>query len=134
MAAKRRVVIAVDFDGTCVASNYPKIGKSIGAEPFLRDLVSKGHRLILWTMRSGPGLKEAISWFAENKIELWSVNSNPEQLKWTDSPKAHADIYVDDRSVGIPLIYDVYEANSYVDWNVVGPKLVQLAEYRSFYR
>jgi len=45
------MIIAIDFDGTCVTHAYPKIGKDIGAVPVLKQLVQYGHQLILWTMR-----------------------------------------------------------------------------------
>lgn len=35
------MVIAVDFDGTCVTHEFPKIGKDIGAIPVLRKLVER---------------------------------------------------------------------------------------------
>ena len=44
--------IAVDFDGTIVEDNYPKIGKPVlFAFDTLKKLQEKGHRLILWTYR-----------------------------------------------------------------------------------
>lgn len=33
--------IAVDFDGTCVANEYPNIGREIGAAEVLRGLVAR---------------------------------------------------------------------------------------------
>lgn len=95
--------IAIDFDGTCVTHEYPEIGKSIGAEPVLKALVKKGHKLILFTMRSGEELDEAVRWWKDNKIELWGINRNPEQGNWTQSPKAYAELYIDDASLGCPL-------------------------------
>ena len=38
------MVIAIDFDGTCVTNDYPYIGKGIGAVPVLKKIVEKGHR------------------------------------------------------------------------------------------
>ena len=52
--------IGIDFDGTCVTHEYPKIGKDIGAVPVLKELVEKGHKLILNTMRSGKELEDAV--------------------------------------------------------------------------
>jgi predicted mannosyl-3-phosphoglycerate phosphatase (HAD superfamily) len=46
------MIIAVDFDGTCVTHEYPRIGRDIGAAPVLKRLTDAGHKLILWTMRS----------------------------------------------------------------------------------
>ena len=46
------MIIAIDFDGTCVTHEFPSVGKSIGAEKVLKRLVDNGHQLILFTMRS----------------------------------------------------------------------------------
>lgn len=35
------MIIAIDFDGTCVTHEYPNIGRDIG--PVLRKLVENGH-------------------------------------------------------------------------------------------
>ena len=101
------MVIAVDFDGTCVTHEFPKVGKDIGAVPILKELVKKGHKIILYTMRSHPDknnqdkalseeiipndtLQDAIDWFKENEIPLWGINENPKQKKWTSSSKIYA--------------------------------------------
>ena len=48
------MIIAVDFDGTCVTHEFPEVGRDIGAVPVLKELVEKGHKIILYTMRSHP--------------------------------------------------------------------------------
>lgn len=63
------MIIAVDFDGTCVTHDFPSVGKDIGAVPVLKTLVAKGHKLILFTMRDNrvigntTSLNEAVKWF-----------------------------------------------------------------------
>jgi hydroxymethylpyrimidine pyrophosphatase-like HAD family hydrolase len=109
------MIIAVDFDGTCVTHEYPNVGKDVGAAPVLRALVENGHKLILWTMRSGRFLMDAKDWFDQNKIELWGINCNPEQKSWTESPKAYAQLYLDDAAYGAPLIQDAHP-RAYFDW------------------
>lgn len=109
-------VVAIDFDGTCVAHKYPEIGKSIGAEPVLKSLVDRGARLILWTMRSGTPLACAVEWFRDRGIPLWSINYNPDQFSFSFSPKAYAHLYIDDGALGIPLIKDNECTRPYVDW------------------
>lgn len=115
------MIIAVDFDGTCVTHEFPKVGKDIGAVPVLKELVEKGHKIILYTMRSGDTLNDAINWFENNGIELYGINKNPDQYKWTSSPKVYADIYIDDATLGIPLKLDEdgHISRPYVDWNRV---------------
>ena len=98
------MIIAVDFDGTVVTHEYPKIGRDVGAVPVLRAILDKGHQLILLTMRSGKLLDEAGDWFKLKNLELWGVNTNPEQCSWTQSPKCYAHIYIDDAALGCPLI------------------------------
>ena len=48
------MIIAVDFDGTCVTHEFPRVGEEIGAAEVLKELTDKGHKIILFTMRSHP--------------------------------------------------------------------------------
>ena len=121
------MTIAIDFDGTCVTHEYPNIGREVeGCVDVLKRLVSEGHKLILYTMRSGKQLKEAKDWFKEREIPLWGVNENPTQNAWTTSPKIYANLYIDDAACGCPLIYDKSKASRpFVDWNAI--KIMLLA-------
>jgi len=128
------MIIGIDFDGTCVTHEFPKIGKSIGAERVLRRLVDAGHKLILFTMRSdrpevssddptihavaGNYLTDAVNWFKERNIPLWGVNENPEQKNWTDSPKPYCHIYIDDAALGVPLLHS-NNGRPFVCWDRV---------------
>jgi hypothetical protein len=129
--------ICVDFDGTCVTHEFPSVGKDIGAVPILKKLIEKGHQLILFTMRSdvkdpkqtsgeiipvgGNYLTDAVSWFKENDIELYGIQTNPTQKEWTKSPKAYGQLYIDDAALGVPLVYDSeVSARPFVDWVTVG--------------
>jgi hypothetical protein len=116
------MIIAVDFDGTVVAHEYPRLGRDVGAVPVLRRIVAKGHKLILWTMRSGDPLKQAASWFDRHDIPLFGINQNPEQHTWSASPKAYAHLYIDDAALGCPLI-QVPDGRPYVDWAAVSELL-----------
>ena len=116
--------IAIDFDGTCVTHDYPRIGKDINAVNVLKKLVANGHKLILNTMRSGNELKEAINWFKENDIELYGANENPTQKRWTNSPKVYAHLYIDDAALGCPLKMDLSISDRpFVDWEAVSCSL-----------
>lgn len=133
--------ICIDFDGTCVAHEYPNIGKDIGAVPVLQELVEKGHKLILFTMRSDRKKKkkvdgqqvvveekvltEAVEWFEKNNINLYGVQKNPTQRFWTSSPKAYGHLYIDDANLGCPLITDDAESDRpYADWQKIREILV----------
>ena len=119
--------IAVDFDGTCVTHEYPNVGKDIGAVPVLKKLVGAGHKIILNTMRSGNELADAIQWFIDNNIPLFGINENPTQKSWTASPKVYAHIYIDDASLGCPLITNIFiTQRPFVDWMEVEKQLKQM--------
>lgn len=46
------MIIAIDFDGTCVEHEYPEVGPDVpGAAEWLRRFAELGAKLILWTMR-----------------------------------------------------------------------------------
>lgn len=96
------MVIAIDFDGTIVEHKYPKIGRSI---PFaietLLQLQKDGHILILWTVRSGDLLQEAIDYCSRKGLTFYAANKNyPEEDETTASRKLTADLFVDDRNLG----------------------------------
>jgi len=95
--------IAVDFDGTIVDHEYPKIGKTkLFAFETLKALQKRGDLLILWTFRSGKELQEAVDFCKQNGVEFYAVNKNyPEEI-YDDSisRKIEADIFIDDRNVG----------------------------------
>lgn len=114
------MIIAIDFDGTCVEHDYPSVGLDVeGAVDVLKALNGRGHRLILNTMRSGELLDAAVRWFKQRKIELWAVNENPEQRKWTESPKVYADIYIDDSALGCPIRFIDGVRRPVVNWSKV---------------
>ncbi len=96
-------IISVDFDGTIVEHKYPAIGKEmLFAFATLKALQQKGHKLILWTIRTGALLDEAVDYCKQNGVEFYAVNKNypEEQLDEKTSRKLNADIFIDDRNVG----------------------------------
>lgn len=65
-------------------------------------------------------MTEAVGWFERNGIELYGVQTNPEQSSWTSSPKAYANVYIDDAALGCPLKVDVgLSDRPFVDWAAV---------------
>ncbi len=113
--------IAIDFDGTCVTNDFPKIGKDIGAVPILKELVEKGHKLILLTNRFGDTLDDAVEWFRKQGIPLYGVNHNPVQKRFSKSPKVYADLYIEDRGLGCPLITNnpYISKKPFADWKEI---------------
>ena len=120
------MVIAIDFDGTIVTHEYPKIGKEI---PFAIDTIKRiqrsgKHQLILWTVRSGELLDEAVEFCAKRGVEFYAVNKNhPEEDPATASRKLAVDLFVDDRSLGgIPdwgIIYNMIESGDPFNYNAI---------------
>lgn len=98
-----KLILAIDFDGTIVEDAYPGIGKpKIFAFETLKRLQDKGHRLILWTYRSGKHLDEAVAFCKKNGIEFYAVNCSfpEEEFDGSKSRKIHADLFIDDRNIG----------------------------------
>ena len=99
------MIIAVDFDGTIVEHKYPEIGREIPfATATLKRLQEEGHRLILWSVREGELLDDAIRFCAERGVEFFAVNSNfPDEEQDRTAircRKLQADLFIDDRNVG----------------------------------
>ncbi|MEI5985368.1 MULTISPECIES: BT0820 family HAD-type phosphatase [Sphingobacterium] len=108
------MIIAVDFDGTIVEHRYPEIGKPIPhAIDVLKQLMNDHHQLILWTVREGELLQEAIDYCAEQGLYFYAHNSNfPEEDRATaGSRKLTADLFIDDRNFGgLPDWGIIYQA------------------------
>lgn len=120
----KNLIIAVDFDGTCVTHEYPNVGKEIGAAQVLKRITDAGHKIILFTMRSGKELQDAVNWFKQNDIPLFGINENPEQHTWTESPKPYAHMYIDDAAFGCPLLFnDEISSRGFVNWEVIESSL-----------
>ena len=127
------MTINIDFDGTCTTQSFPKIGKSIGAEKVLKELVDNGHNLILFTIRwdcpNSPDknyLSQAVNWFQENDIELYGIQKDPEQESWTTSPKSCAQLMIDDSAIGCPLKTDgKLSLKPFADWDKIRELLIE---------
>ena len=68
----------------------------------LRKLQEEGHRLILWTYRSGEKLDEAVNFCEKNGLKFYAINSSypEEEFDQSISRKILADIFIDDRNYG----------------------------------
>ncbi len=99
------MTIAVDFDGTIVRDHYPEIGREIPfAVETLRRLIQDGHQILLWSVREGELLQEAVDWCSERGLVFYAVNENyPGENAQTDkhySRKLRVDRFIDDRNIG----------------------------------
>lgn len=107
------MIIAVDFDGTIVEHKYPQIGNPIPlAFDTLKQLQNENHTLILWTVREGELLEEAIKFCAKNGLYFYAHNANfPEEDRDTAPRKLKADLFIDDRNFGgLPDWHFIYQA------------------------
>ena len=113
--------LAIDFDGTLCLHRYPNIGEPLveGIE-WLKQLRSRGAKLFLDTMRSGKELEEAINWCKSYGLEFDSIGPEASQMRWTSSPKCHADYGIDDRS-NLDVLYDDLN-RAYINWDSLIPK------------
>lgn len=99
------MTIAIDFDGTIVEHRYPEIGEE---RPFaidtLKMLIKDHHRLILWSVREGKLLDDAVEWCRARGVEFWAVNRDyPEETNDNNqhfSRKLKVDMFIDDRNIG----------------------------------
>lgn len=96
------MIIAVDFDGTIVSHKYPEIGTEIPfATTTIRKLIEEQHQVILWTVRRGKLLQEAVDWCKERGIEFYAVNKSfPEETPGEGYAKVNADMFIDDCNLG----------------------------------
>lgn len=121
------MIIAVDFDGTIVEHRYPAIGNEI---PFaietLKRLSEERHRLILWSVREGKLLEEAVRFCSDRGLKFYAVNSNyPEENNNHEnfSRKLKADLFIDDRNLGgLP------------DWGLIYRMIHEELNYEDIYR
>lgn len=117
------MTIAVDFDGTIVEHRYPEIGREIPfAVDTLKMLTQDGHRLILWSVREGRLLDEAVAWCRERGLEFYAINKDyPEEQRTHEhySRKLKVDLFIDDRNVGgLP------------DWGLIYQMVTKKKSYR----
>ncbi len=75
-------------------------------------------------MRTDDYLKAAVKLVESKGIKLFGINENPEQKVLTNSPKAYCQMYIDDATLGCPLIYPVNGNRPYFDWKAVREMLV----------
>jgi len=109
------MTIAVDFDGTIVEHRYPEIGREIPfATDTLKMLINDRHKLILWSVREGKLLEDAVEWCRARGVEFYAINKDfPEEdveKNMHFSRKLKADVWIDDRNVGgLPDWGTIYE-------------------------
>ena len=98
------MIYAIDFDGTIVENKFPAIGAiNPEAEQFIRQLKANGDKWILYTMREGRLLDEAIDFLYGKGLAPDAANDNLPELceAFHNNPrKVFANVYIDDHNAG----------------------------------
>lgn len=113
-------IIALDADGTLFEDNYH--GGLFEADSHdlrpkwdiinkVKQRITEGWDIILWTCRDGERLREAEEFCAQYGIPLVAVNDHHPQVKkicvecgYTPGPKIFAHEYWDDKAVTLKMI------------------------------
>lgn len=110
-------IYAVDFDGTLCENNWPGIGRpNMALIKFLQMEQLKGAKIILWTMREGDALEEAVDWCEGLGLIFDAINDNlksQQEMYGNNSRKVYADRYIDDHNFEF-----VYYDNTTGGWPV----------------
>lgn len=118
------MLIAVDFDGTIVEHRYPEIGEELPfATDTLKMLIADHHKLILWSVREGKLLDDAVEWCRKRGVEFYAINRDyPEEEMDKNnhfSRKLKVDLWIDDRNIGgLPDWGTIYRmVSQHKTWN-----------------
>lgn len=95
----KKLVLAIDFDGTIVEHKMPAIGAlKPYADLVINRLYDKGHTIIIWTCRQLPEhINPMIAFLKEKGIKYHYINENSPIVTYGCYPKIYADLYIDDR-------------------------------------
>ena len=97
------MIYAVDFDGTLCENKFPEIGSpNIELIDYLKAERLKGNNIVLWTMREGELLHEAVLWCAKFGLEFDALNDDVQEMKdfYKNNPrKVFANYYIDDHNL-----------------------------------
>jgi hypothetical protein len=99
---KHTYVLCIDFDGTIVDFEFPKI---IGFKPHAKEILDKlhrdGHTIIISSCRINEAFGDMIRFLKDNDIKYDYANSNlPSRVQFFggDCRKISADVYLDDHA------------------------------------
>lgn len=112
------MIIAVDFDGTIVENEYPKIGKlRENAIEVLKKFQKERHCIILWTCRYGYEFDESVLFLKENGFVPDKINEHSDEMIQlypnSKSKKVYADVYIDDRN------FPIFQFDVFLDWKFI---------------
>ncbi len=93
------MVIAIDFDGTIVEHQFPKIGPlKPGAVKAIKAFKKAGHKIAIWTCRQGQTEQDVRLFLIQNDIPFDTINM-PVPGSDLATRKIYADLYIDDKGL-----------------------------------
>lgn len=137
------MIVYLDFDGTCVEHEYPKIGRcNFGCVEIIDKLQKAGHEVILNTMRSNfndGSLEAALEWFEnswmgsrKNDIDLKPIKATEKKFhpfwNWDIFTKEKI-IFIDNFANGIPLKKACMSDSYMVDWDKLDEIFIEKGIY-----
>lgn len=101
------MIVAVDFDGVLCKNEFPNIGcPNFEVVALIKELIRKGHEVVLWTSRNGEELARAVQWCSAKELYFHAINAPApsNQAAYRDkypveSRKVYADVYIDDHNL-----------------------------------
>jgi len=101
------MIISVDFDGTIVEHEYPKIGSlKPGAKEALKAFHKAGHKIAIWSCRQGAQEREVRLFMINHDIPFDTINT-PVPGYDLGTRKIYADIYIDDKGMRFEDNWDI---------------------------
>ena len=141
---KKTYTIYLDFDGTVVEHDYPRLGRAnFGSVEVLQKLQNAGHKFILNTYRVELGdkcLEVALDWFKDAwmykkpKTDVDSINLNVTECVKNKIDPCYWDweffddndcIFIDDICIGIPLKDCCMISGRMVDWDELNRQFME---------
>jgi len=145
------MIIYLDFDGTVVEHQYPKMGRcNFGCFEVMKKLQDAGHEIILNTYRADIGdgtLEEALSLINDrcnvyikdrsqrDTFDLLPITATERKIypaPWhLEQARQTQTLFIDDIAHGMPLKPAVMTKGRMVDWDEVDKQLEQNGFYQT---
>lgn len=109
-------VIAIDFDGTIVDHEFPKIGKLKEHAKEVINKIAADNYVCIWTCRGGDFAIAAYNFLNANNIMFSYFNQSPLDKINPGCRKIIADYYIDDRNIFMKEV-DWLEIEKYFNEN-----------------
>lgn len=100
---RKSMIIAIDFDGTIVSENHPKIGPLL---PYAKEVINKlyaaGHYIIIWSCRTGKEARDTVDFLNDEGIRFHAFNEgHPANIAkyGFEGRKIYYDILIDDKAL-----------------------------------